>query len=131
MGIILAPLFLGMVIIYFICLFKVYKWKTNNLIKFNNVFAGFLLSLILYANLYFSYSTATKVYGLDPFLKIPTTSFIFPFLVLFVLRFIKKPWSIFLVRSITISIVINGTLGTIFHPYYFDLLATLGVDVHY
>ena len=131
MGIILAPLFIGTVIIYFICFFKIYKWKTNNLIEINNILAGFLLSLVLYANIYFSYSSAEKVYALDPFFKIPISSFILPFLVLIVLRFIKKPWSIFLVRSIAISIVITGTLGTIFYPYYFDLLTTLGVDVHY
>jgi len=131
MGIILAPLFIGMIVIYFTCFYKVVQWKRNNQIENNNILAGFLLALILYINIYYSYSTAEKVYGLDPFFKIPITSFILPFIVAVVLRFIKKPWSRFLLKSIAISIVITGTLGTIFYPYYFDLLETLNVKTYY
>jgi len=131
MGIIIAPLFLAMITIYFTCLSKINTWRKNKQIETHHILGGLFIALILYANIYYPYSVADSVPALGIYLKIPITSFILPFIVLVILRFIKKPWSTILVKSIAISIVITGTLGTIFNSYYFGLLETLDVNVYY
>ncbi len=131
MGLILAPIYIGALIIYIICLTQITKWLHNGDLNISMTLFAILISLIILLGIGLSYYFKEKVYALSPLFRIPTWLFYIPGAIGFILIQSQNTQIENIAKSIILSIVFSGVLVFIFHKYTFGILKFLKIKKYH
>ena len=131
MGIIVAPIILGVIIISVVSVFIVFRWKRKNILTKKTLIYGLLLSSITFAAITIGYIKSGRIYAFNPYFRIPFLMIYLPALLGIILSRIPNQKTKYIAKVLTVSIVITFFLILIFINFYHPMLEYFGVETYY
>jgi len=131
MGIIILPIYIGALIIYFFCGKQIMKWHANEALSISTILFGLLISLIILVGVGLSYYFKERVYAFSPVFRFPFVLFYIPGILALILLKSQNLQIENIAKSIVVSIIFSGVLMLIFHKYTFGILEFLEIEKYY
>ena len=131
MGLIIAPIFLGVLIICIFSGIQVNKWYGDSSLNLLIITSGLILSLTILIGIGVSYYFKQKVYALSPMFRIPIWLFYIPGVIGLILLQFQHPILIQIAKTLITSIIISAVISLVFNKYIFGILDYLKIEKYY